>query len=140
MFARTLLIATLVSLSTAASASAQETTYKPLAKGETGSTGYPSVAAALQALRATSNVNVSVQGGWTIVDDREHSAIWSFTPPSHPAHPAAVKRVIVQKEGDIHLQMSVLCQAEKAACDKLVAEFQALNDKMRESLHRKSDR
>jgi hypothetical protein len=36
--------------------------------------------------------------------------------------------------------MSVLCQAEKSACDKLVAEFQALNDKMRESIRRKSDR
>jgi hypothetical protein len=100
------------------------------------SIGYPSVAAALDALRAKSNVRISVQGGWTIVDDREDHSIWSFTPSSHPAHPAAVKRTVVEKNGAIYIEMSALCQASKSECDKLIAEFKALNEQMRKSMRK----
>ena len=50
--------------------------------------GYPSVSAALDDLRARGEVDVSVQNGWTIINDRASGAVWSFTPQSHPAHPA----------------------------------------------------
>jgi hypothetical protein len=46
--------------------------------------GYPTVAAALEALRARSDVRISVQGGWTIVDDRSADTLWSFTASGHP--------------------------------------------------------
>jgi len=134
------LIAILVPLSTAVSTSAQKTSPNTEAQAQLPSIGYPSVAAALEALRAKSNVKISNEGGWTIVDDRENQTIWSFTSSNHPAHPAAIKRIIVQKGDGIHLEMSALCQAEKPACDKLVAEFQALNDKIRESFSRTSGR
>jgi len=100
------------------------------------SIGYPSVAAALGALRAKSNVRISVQGGWTIVDDREDRAIWSFTPSNHPAHPAAVKRTVVEKNGAIYIEMNALCQASKSECDKLIAEFKELNEQMRRSMRK----
>lgn len=100
--------------------------------------GYPSVAAALEALKARSDVRISVQGGWTIVSDPANKALWSFTPSGHPAHPAAVKRSTVQKDGAVFIDMRALCQAEKHACDKLIAEFRELNDKIRADMERRS--
>src|SRR5215831_1780765 len=96
--------------------------------------GYPTVAAALDALKARSDVNISVQGGWTIVDDRAASTVWSFTPPNHPAHPAAVKRAVVSRDGKVFVDMTALCQASKAACDRLMAEFNELNERMAQSM------
>jgi hypothetical protein len=103
------------------------------AQGERG-IGYPTVAAALEALKARSDVRISVQGGWTIVDDRPANTIWSFTPPDHPAHPAAVKRAVVSRDGAIGVNTSALCQASKAACDKLMEEFRELNERMSQSM------
>jgi hypothetical protein len=106
----------------AVSASAQQTSAQ-------SGIGYPSVAAALEALKARPDVKISVRDGWTIVNDPISGAVWSFTPSSHPAHPAAVKRTVVEKNGQVFLDMQALCQASKAACDKLIAEFQELNEK-----------
>ncbi len=92
--------------------------------------GYPSVAAALEALKARTGVQIRVEQGWTIVNDKAAGEFWSFTPPGHPAHPAAVKRTVVEKDGNVSMNMNVLCQASKSACDKLVAEFQELNEKV----------
>lgn len=101
--------------------------------------GYPSVEAALAALKARADVHITERGGWTIVDDKPNHAIWSFTPPGHPAHPAAVKRVIAQDaNGNVSIVMTGLCQAEKAACDKLMADFQALNDRIRQTMQARS--
>jgi len=95
--------------------------------------GYPTVAAALEALKARPDVKISVRDGWTIINDPTSGAVWSFTPPNHPAHPAAVKRTVVQKNGQVFLDMRALCQASKAACDKLISEFRELNEKAAES-------
>jgi hypothetical protein len=100
--------------------------------------GYPSVAAALQALKTRNDVRISVQGGWTIADDPRDGSLWSFTPPGHPAHPAVVKRNPAQKDGAMFIQMHALCQAEKAACDKLIEEFQELNRKIAADMQRRS--
>lgn len=89
--------------------------------------GYPSVAAALADLRARDDVDISDKDGWTIINDGATGALWSFTPPGHPAHPAAVKRTVVDRDGSIFIEMEALCQAEKAPCDKLIAEFQEMN-------------
>jgi len=100
--------------------------------------GYPTVAAALEALRARSDANVSVQGGWTIVNVGSERSIWSFTPPEHPAHPAAIKRTLVLRDGAAFIDMRALCQADKAACDKLIEEFNQLNARIRESMQRQA--
>jgi hypothetical protein len=98
--------------------------------GQSDGIGYPTVAAALGALKARADVTVSDQGGWIIFEDKSSSTFWSFTPPQHPAHPAAVKRTIVSRNGAIALDMKALCQADKGPCDTLIAEFTALNEEM----------
>ncbi|MBL8517763.1 MAG: DUF4019 domain-containing protein [Betaproteobacteria bacterium] len=96
--------------------------------------GYATVAAAMEALRARGDVKISVQDGWTIIEDRSAQAFWSFTPQGHPSHPAAVKREIVSRDGSLFIDMSALCEASKAACDKLMVEFKELNERMSQSI------
>ena len=96
---------------------------------ESSSIGYKTVELALQTLKSKEGANLSIQGGWTIIKDKEDSnlVLWSFTPDSHPAHPAAIKRKIVEKNQKIYIQMSALCQAKREDCDKLMQEFEQLN-------------
>ena len=106
------------------------------APARNSSIGFPSVAAALEALRARKDVNISVQSGWTVVAERDGLTLWSFTPKGHPAYPAVVKRAFVQKDGAWFVNMNALCEAEKAPCDKLMQDFRGLNEQMRQSLER----
>jgi hypothetical protein len=99
--------------------------------------GYPSVAAALAELRSRSDVQFSEAHGWTIADDRSHFTIWSFAPPNDPAYPSVVKRTAAQEGSRVSMQMNVLCESTQSACDKLVSDFQALNDHMRDSFKSK---
>jgi hypothetical protein len=99
----------------------------PLPESSDDSVGYPSVAAALTALRAGGVAKFSTADGWTIATDEASRTIWSFSPPGHPAHPAVVKRQIVTRGGGSSIEMSVLCEASKVACDELVDIFNRMN-------------
>lgn len=99
--------------------------------------GYGSVAETLKAITSKPGVKVSrtTPDGWLIVDDASEYAVWSFTPDSHYAYPAVVKRVIKTKDnGDVFVEMTALCEAKKEPCDKLIQEFEALNERMRQSV------
>jgi hypothetical protein len=96
--------------------------------------GYATVAEALATLRGRPDVQISQQGGWTIVSDSVSSTIWSFTPSDHPAYPSAVKRSVVSRDGSTYMDMKVLCESTKTACDKLVVDFQQLNQRATASI------
>jgi hypothetical protein len=99
--------------------------------------GYPSVAAALKDLHSKPEVQFRDEHGWTIAEDSSHHTFWSFPPAGNPAYPAAVQRVIVQGDGGISLKMNVLCEATQSACDKLEQDFEARNQRMRDSFKSK---
>lgn len=90
---------------------------------------HASVAEALKALQAKPGVKFRDEKGWTVVDDRTpgFKDVWSFTPPGHPAHPSVVKRSVIEKNDTLSIAMSVMCEAEKAACEQLVQDFTVLN-------------
>jgi hypothetical protein len=98
------------------------------------SIGYATVEKAFSALSGKTGVQISVQGGWTIASDKEAKTIWSFTPKDHPAHPSVVKRTIAERDGSIYVDMNILCEASKAACDQLVSEFNDLNDRAKQNM------
>jgi hypothetical protein len=106
--------------------------------GAANGLGYSSVSEALESLKAKAGVTVKVTkpDGWVIVNESSPVfAVWSFTPEGHYAHPAVVRRVIQQRPGgDVYVEMTALCQADKASCDKLIREFQQLNERMREQV------
>jgi hypothetical protein len=95
--------------------------------------GYPTVAAALADLHSKPEVQFREEHGWTIAEDSSHHTFWSFPPPGSPAYPSAVQRVIVQGDTGISLKSNILCESTQSACDKLVADFQALNQRVQDS-------
>ena len=95
--------------------------------------GYPSVAAALADLHSKPEVQFRDGHGWTIAEDSSHHTFWLFPPPGSPAYPSAVQRVIVQGDTGISLKSNILCESTQSACDKLVADFQALNQRVQDS-------
>lgn len=96
--------------------------------------GYPTPAAALEALKARADVAISADGSWTTADDKANRTLWSFTLPGHPAHPAAVRRTVVTENGQASIRMTSLCQAKKDACDGMLEEFRRMNTALQQSL------
>lgn len=99
--------------------------------------GYKTVAEALESLKALAGARVTITqpDSWVIISEPGGMVVWSFTPPSHAAHPAVVRRaVVVGSDKMARLQMSGLCEAQKAPCDKLMAEFRELNDRAARSV------
>lgn len=93
------------------------------------SKGFRSVSEALHEMSKNSASKISIQDGWTIIAlvEKGNYVMWSFTPDSHSAHPSAVRREIVEKDGQIYIAMQVLCESSKPSCDKLVQQFELLN-------------
>jgi hypothetical protein len=105
------------------------------AQSDRSSVGYASVQEALAALRAKPGAHVGEQDGWTVIEDPESEksmALWSFAPASDPAYPSAVKRLVFEKDGTVQIDMRVLCESPKPACDQLVQDFEALNDRAKQ--------
>ncbi len=95
--------------------------------------GYPTVNAALSALRTKAGVNITDEENWTIVDDKLDYTLWSFTPSTHAAYPAAIKQVLTKDaNGNIRVVMTARCEAAKIPCDKLVEEFRGRSQQMAE--------
>lgn len=99
--------------------------------------GYESVSEALSALKQKESGNVRIQQGWTIINEKNKSSVWSFTPEGHPAHPAAVKRTTFEEDGAVYIKMAILCQSTKLECDKLVEQFQELNERVKQEMQHK---
>lgn len=97
------------------------------------SIGYPSVAEALEKLKNHPAANISQQGGWTIislVEDGNH-VLWFFAPEKHAAHPAMIKRTILEKNGGIEIVTTSFCQAPKQDCDELTRQFKDLKKQIK---------
>ena len=76
--------------------------------------------------------------GYVAFADNPNEAVWTFTKPGHEAHPSVVCRsIIANPDGSVGMDMKVLCVGTDAACDRLVADFNQLNERMKEELSRK---
>lgn len=92
--------------------------------------GYPTVAAALGGLHSKAGVVFSTKNGWTIAEEATPFTLWSFAPSTDPAYPAVAKRQVVSDGAGSDIQMEILCEASKAACDNLVRQFDQMNAKI----------
>src|SRR5262245_14735526 len=89
------------------------TAEKPTTPGSPAGVGFKSVAEALTALKARPGAKSSVTqpDSWTIITEQGGSVVWSFTPATHPAHPAVVRRaIVVGDDGMSRIEMASLCQ------------------------------
>ena len=106
------------------------------------SIGYASAQEALEAVKAKAGVQIQTTkpDAWTIANEPGNIQ-WSFTPSNHYAYPAVVRREIkTSTAGDVYIEMTGLCQAAKAPCDRLMDEFRGLNEKIRQSIKAQLDR
>lgn len=116
----------------------------PLAPGNAASSPaaprlaeYTSVAQALAELSARDGAGTIVvhSDGWTIINELGAQAQWSFTPTGHRAHPAVVRRT-VRRDGksQVNVETASLCEGSQPACDMLLKEFEAMNDRITQSI------
>lgn len=120
-------IAIVISLSLVAFRASGQDARQPLPEASNSPIGYESVAEALEALHSKKGVVFSQVNGWLVATDEAAFTIWSFAPEGYPAYPAAVKRQVIPRGYASTIQMSVLCEAEKKACDDLVKTFADMN-------------
>ena len=102
--------------------------------------GYESYDEALSSLKSNPSAKVSVQQGWTIIEVNTETemALWSFTSEGHFAHPAVVKRNVVETGGTVSIIMNALCGAAKPDCDKLIKQFEQLNEQISQNMRKNS--
>lgn len=97
------------------------------------SIGYVSVAAALEALRNKHGARVVENNGWIMIRDDETetgTAVWLFVPQNHPAYPAVIKRVLVERDSKVYLQTGSLCAGDAIACGTLEYESRTINNRL----------
>lgn len=134
---RTLLLTTLLLAAQAAALAQTTPAAAPAAAPAVAPIPDRTVAAALARLQALdgNGAVVTQADGWTTVNEPAAAAQWSFTPAGHAAHPAVVRRIIVRHAGGaITVDTQALCEAKADACGKLVAEFEAMNDRIVQAL------
>ena len=97
---------------------------------------YRSVAQALADLQSRDGHSTIVThaDGWTIVNEPAAGEQWSFVPKDHAAYPAAVRRVILRGPSRaVSVDTQSLCEGPAPACEKLLQEFEALNERIVQS-------
>jgi hypothetical protein len=116
-----------LSIALIASSAVGQPASEPLPEASQSTIGYESVAEALKSLRSQRGVVFTTENGWLIATDDAAYTIWSFAPEGYPAYPAAVRRQVVPHGNGSIIQMNVLCEATKEACDALVRTFAEMN-------------
>jgi hypothetical protein len=98
--------------------------------------GYATVQDAFDALAADPSALQSEYEGWTSFNLKVDGKylIWSFTPQDHPVHPTAVRREIVNKDGEVLISMAVMCHSSRFDCDQLIEQFRQINENLKRKL------
>jgi hypothetical protein len=106
-----------------------------IALAQQGAIPFQTVAAAMSALKAKPGVKFSNNGGWTIAEDTG-GVLWSFTPANHFANPAVGRRTLLEHNGRYFVRTEILCEAQKAACDRLKDDYDLLDKRMMEAINK----
>ena len=120
---------------------AQTASQSALAAHPTRAIGYATVADALASLSARDGAGTVVthSDNWVIINQIGAQAQWSFTPSGHAAYPAVVRRTIRRgTNGAVNVEAVSLCEAAQEACDRLLKEFEAMNDRIAQSIRARS--
>lgn len=102
------------------------------AGADEGDIGYPSVTDARKALGGRSDVRMSSENGWVTIEDPAAMTLWTFAPETDPAHPAAIKRTVVQDAERVVIRMDIRCEGDPTACEALENHFLSLNQSIRD--------
>jgi hypothetical protein len=92
------------------------------------------VPALIAALSAPRDDRVSEDPAYIAVQDKVELTLWTVTKQGNPAHPAVVCRKPFEKDGAVLINMQATCGGPKEACDKMMAQFTALNEQMKNDI------
>jgi hypothetical protein len=73
---------------------------------------------------------------YVALENGQDGTLWTFTLPAHPAHPAAVCRRVMERRGVIDIPTAIVCRGPEGECTKLKSDFDALNARMIQELHK----
>lgn len=79
----------------------------------------------------------SPNADFEVISVEPQGDIWNFTNARHPAHPSVACRRLIQEGGSFRVRTEIQCRAAKPRCDKLAAEYDALDKAMSESIRRR---
>lgn len=101
---------------------------------ESSPIGYATIEEAFNALKADPAAGMKEHEGWTVFNQKGEGkyVLWSFTPLDHPAHPTAIRREVVKKEGEIFIKMDALCNSNQLDCDLLIEQFKNINERIKQ--------
>jgi hypothetical protein len=73
---------------------------------------------------------------YVALENGQDGTLWTFTLPPHPAHPAVVCRRVLERRGILEIPTAIACFGPEAQCTQLKNDFDALNERMIESLYK----
>jgi hypothetical protein len=73
-----------------------------------------------------------------VINLEPQGQLWNFTKTTHPAYPSVACRRIVLVEGQLRVQTELRCNAARAECDRLAADYGALDRQMMEQFKREA--
>lgn len=97
---------------------------------------FPSVAAARKALQSEPGMTSTTYEGWTVFEDASRKTQWAFAPDTSDAHPAAIRRAAVERNGRLVIEISLICEGAKDACGHVLKDFEEMKGRRLESLRR----
>ncbi|GEM_PF-1294917 len=93
---------------------------------------HPTVEATLSALTKRRDLLTANIGDWVLARDVKKKIIWAFTKPALAAHPSVVREtVIVGPDGTTTAKIATLCEAIRADCELLMADYKKLISRMK---------
>src|ERR1700722_13840083 len=81
--------------------------------------GYATVADALATLKAQGFMALPGINGELSFAEPDNRTTWTFVGKGHPAFPSATRYVFTKSDGVPHVEITFLCEASDAACEKL---------------------
>jgi biopolymer transport protein ExbD len=80
--------------------------------------GYATVADALATLKTNGATALPGFNGSVSFGERDNKTTWTFAGKDDPAYPAAARYVYTKVDGLMHVEITTLCEAADAACNK----------------------
>ena len=96
--------------------------YAQPALSKPGPDNFTTVEEARTAFESSASVKIGEREGWKTFQIPSSQEIWSFAPQSSPAFPSAVRRAIRKELEERTVRSRVLCEADKADCDRLISQ------------------
>jgi hypothetical protein len=80
--------------------------------------GYRSVADALATLQSEGLTAAPGLNGELTLVEPENGTAWTFAGKDDPAYPSAVRYVYTRSNGELHAEITILCEAAAERCEK----------------------